>query len=126
MIEIEVSAPTGYLDCIATVGKAVAAYVEAHGHEGLLFLLPPADVTIIGPLIDPWISALGRNETTRAFLRELDAASNHEATIAIAIMVLADQVVGKAEVEGDGPTETPWADLLASGRGHWLGSGGRS
>jgi hypothetical protein len=106
----------GHAATTARLANAAIAFLERHGKGpagplgALLFILPPQGMTVIGPLAGDLINALGANEYSRSFLRHLDEATDHEATIGMAISMI--EGVGLPTTEAS--AGSPWAFLLWS------------
>lgn len=100
--------PDGYADCARRMALGARRYIEAQGREGLLFTLPPEGVAVIGSLAGELLNALGANEKSREFLREMDNASLREATIAMAVAVI--EAAGLPTTEAT--AVSPWAFLF--------------
>ncbi len=80
--------PPGYQDCLAKMYSRARAWSLVCGLDGLRFTLPPLKMMVIAPLTDQVIAMLGANEKTRQLLRELDEATDHEATVAMTCTIV--------------------------------------
>lgn len=78
----------GYVRCIETMLRAALSWCEDRGRDGLSFSLPDPEWMFIGALDEKTVPLLANNETSRQFLLALDAATNHEATMFQAAVVV--------------------------------------
>lgn len=81
--------PPEYRAIVNKMLEAGKAWIKRQsGDIRLAFLKEPPGVHFTGDLNEAGIQAYGLNESARELLRVLDVASNHEATIMMAIYVV--------------------------------------